>query len=319
MDLAGFDTLWLYETYFVAESIARAGFIAASTKHVKIGAGVINPYSRHPGLTALAVATLDRLSSGRLTLLMGAGRTSWMRDMLGFKRRATGDLENAVRVIRKMIANENVTFSSPGFSLKNASMDEQTFRSDLPIYLAAPNDLMVKLASHIADGIFLGPRLPTAHVRRATELVKKWRPASSSKPIEVGAEYPLRITSEPEKELQTLKPTLAYYLSLPGIGEEYLKLAEFDTRMLGPIREALKTPALIAQGKNPYDAFKVGDIAEAAKNIPDELMEQCSVVGTPGKCRERIAELEGAGLTFVALAFQRSFDQTIQRLEELLS
>ena len=317
MDLSGFDTLWLYETYFVAESISRAGFIASSTKHVKIGAGVVNPYSRHPGLTALAAATLDRLSNGRLILVMGAGRTSWMRDMLGYERREVGDLDHAVRVVRRMLSGESVTQKSSGFSVKHAHLDEQPLRPAVPIYIAAPNSRMLKLASRIADGIFLSPRLPTRHVRRQSELIKRWRPSNSSD-AEVGAEYPLRITTEKEKELQSLKPTLAYYLSLPGIGEECLGDGGFDQPMLMGIREALKTTSLIEQGRNPYDVFKVGNVVEAVKYVPDELMEQCSVVGSPGRCRERIAELEGAGLSFVALAFQRSFDATVKQLQEIL-
>ena len=317
MDLAGFDTLWLYETYFVAESISRAGFIASCTKHVKIGTGVVNPYSRHPALTALAAATLDRLSNGRLILVMGAGRTSWMRDMLGYERRETGDLDHAVRVVRRMLSGESVTQKSSGFAVKNAHLDEQPLRPNIPIYIAASNPRMLKLAGRIADGIFLSPRQPTSRVRRQTELIKQLRPSNNSVP-EVGAEYPLRITSEKEMELQSLKPTLAYYLSLPSIGEEYLENGGFDRTKLAAIRDALKTPTLIAQGRNPYDVFKVGNIVEATKSVPDELMEQCSIVGSASRCRERIAELEGAGLSFVALAFQRSFDMTIKQLQEIM-
>ena len=42
MDRAGFDSLWMYETCFAAESVCRAGFIAACTENASIACGVLN-------------------------------------------------------------------------------------------------------------------------------------------------------------------------------------------------------------------------------------------------------------------------------------
>ncbi len=96
MDRAGFDSLWMYETYFAAESFSRAGFIAALTEHCKIATGVVNPYTRHPGLIALGAATLDRLSGGRLILVMSSGGKEWTEGILGYSRRKPGtDLEGS--------------------------------------------------------------------------------------------------------------------------------------------------------------------------------------------------------------------------------
>ena len=55
------------------------------------------------------------------------------------------------------------------------------------------------------------------------------------------------------------------------------------TNILPPIREAMKTEELA----NPHDAFKAGNIPEAVKHIPDELVDDASVIGSAIKCREK--------------------------------
>ena len=49
------------------------GAVAAATSRVTIGPGITNAYTRHPGVTAAGIATLDDLSGGRAALGVGAG------------------------------------------------------------------------------------------------------------------------------------------------------------------------------------------------------------------------------------------------------
>ncbi len=317
MDEAGFESLWLYETTFTDESFSRAGFIAATTKRAKIGVGVINPYTRHPGLTALGAATLDRLSNGRLILLMGTGSGGWIRGLFGYEqRKPISDLLDSMEVIRRMLSGEKVTRDASSFRIRNAEFESPPLRSDIPIYVAESekSDSVLLKASQAADGVYLGHgNRPLGFIRRNCVLVRK----ASSKAIEIGAHFPLRITDDPTRERSEVKPWLAFYLSEPVEGERLLEFGGFESKILEPIRKALKTEELISQGRNVFEAFKVGNMEEAVKHVPDELVDACSVIGNPSKCREKLAELEKAGLTFVNLAFQPAFDQTISKIKDL--
>ncbi len=321
MEEAGFESLWLYETPFVAESFSRAGFIAASTEHVKIGVGVINPYTRHPGLTALAAATLDRLADGRLILLMGTGAGEWVKKLFRFnQKKPVTDLLDAIRVVRKMLSGEKVSVEADGFKISNAQFENSPVRARIPIYIAEgeKTDKVLVRVSEVADGIYLGHgNRPVEYIRRDCQLIRKFAKRTDS--IEVGAQFALRITDDPRKERDELRPWLAFYISNPVEGERLLELGGFDTKIVEPIRKALKTKQLIAEGRNVFEAFKVGNMAEAVKYVPDELVDACSVIGNPGQCREKLRELEKVGLTFVALSFHARFDQTIFRMGEVLS
>ena len=98
------------------------------------------------------------------------------------------------------------------------------------------------------------------------------------------------------------------------IGDQYLRLAGYDRNILGPIRSAMKTDQLA----NPHDAFKVGKIDEAVRHVPAALIEDSAIIGSPAHCRERLGDLERAGLTFAALSFQSKFDETMARIHEII-
>lgn len=55
------------------ECFALLGALASSTRHINIGALVVNVGTRHPGLLANSAATVQNISNGRLILGLGAG------------------------------------------------------------------------------------------------------------------------------------------------------------------------------------------------------------------------------------------------------
>jgi 5,10-methylenetetrahydromethanopterin reductase len=81
-EAAGFDDVWLTEDYVERGAFALAGAIAARTSRVRVGIGVVNPWTRHPTLIAMEFATLDEISGGRAVLGLGASNEHWMSGQL---------------------------------------------------------------------------------------------------------------------------------------------------------------------------------------------------------------------------------------------
>lgn len=69
----GFDSFWVPEDYVYPGPFSVCAAIAATTSKIKIGTGVVNPFARHPVLTAMELAALDQISNGRAILGLGAG------------------------------------------------------------------------------------------------------------------------------------------------------------------------------------------------------------------------------------------------------
>jgi alkanesulfonate monooxygenase SsuD/methylene tetrahydromethanopterin reductase-like flavin-dependent oxidoreductase (luciferase family) len=120
-----------YEAAFVPEIASREAFatlagLASDSSRIRLGTGVVAIGSRSPQTTAMAAATVQDLSRGRLILGIGAGS----RGRLGLVR-------DYVRKIR----STEVAFRPEG--------------GEPPIWLAALGDRMIGLAGEVADGVIL--------------------------------------------------------------------------------------------------------------------------------------------------------------------
>src|SRR2546423_3455462 len=73
---AGFDSVWVGDSLLArprGEPLTLLAAVAAATSRMQLGTAVLLPLLRHPLSMAHAVATLDRISSGRIILGIGPG------------------------------------------------------------------------------------------------------------------------------------------------------------------------------------------------------------------------------------------------------
>ena len=117
----GFDSIWMGDHLLYRDEPGERGppeafsvlaALAASTDRIALGPLVACLPFREPVVLAKTAATLDEISSGRLTLGVGAG---WNRDEfdaagIPFEDRVGRSLES-YEIVRGLIAGERVTFS----------------------------------------------------------------------------------------------------------------------------------------------------------------------------------------------------------------
>ena len=83
-EATGYDHFWLADERFFREVYGSLTLVAHHTSRITVGTCVTDPYSRHPALTAMAIATLDEIAGGRAVLGLGAGISGFAE--LGVKR-----------------------------------------------------------------------------------------------------------------------------------------------------------------------------------------------------------------------------------------
>src|SRR5207244_5865725 len=103
----GYDYLWLADERFFREVYASLTLCALRTERIKLGPCVTDPYSRHPAMTAMAIATVDEISRGRAVLGIGAG-VSGFREMGVTRARPGVAIGEAGGVVRRTLAGERV-------------------------------------------------------------------------------------------------------------------------------------------------------------------------------------------------------------------
>jgi alkanesulfonate monooxygenase SsuD/methylene tetrahydromethanopterin reductase-like flavin-dependent oxidoreductase (luciferase family) len=66
-DELGYESFWIPEGWGY-EIFSLLAELALVTKRIKLGTGIVNVFSRSPGLLAMSAATVDEISGGRFIL-----------------------------------------------------------------------------------------------------------------------------------------------------------------------------------------------------------------------------------------------------------
>ena len=156
----GYHRCWLFDEGVMTRDVfVTLAAVAERTSTIKIGPGITNPYVRHPGATAAAIASIDELSNGRAFVGFGAGGGLALGPLAVERVRPLQAVADAVTAMRKLFAGEAVTMSSETFALENAHLGYA--RPDIEIIVGGRGPRMTDLGGQLADGFYLSyPYLP---------------------------------------------------------------------------------------------------------------------------------------------------------------
>jgi 5,10-methylenetetrahydromethanopterin reductase len=142
----GVRRIWVIDSQLAMKDVYAGLVVAAlNTSRVGLGTGVTNAVTRHPTVTANAIAAVDELSHGRAILGLGAGDSALYG--IGLKPQKVAEVEDAVRLFRRQVPR-------------------------IPIYLAVSQQRMCELAGRVANGaIVMGPAEPKM-LRRQVEWIR---------------------------------------------------------------------------------------------------------------------------------------------------
>lgn len=276
----GFDTCWIAEDYFCGGAFSIASICAARTKSLNLAIGVVNPYSRHPGLIAMEAAALSNLSNGRLRLGIGASNRIWIESQLGIPfEKPLASIQECIQILRMMFAGQRTDFAGQQYHLSNVNPRFPACAS-LPILLGAKSEGLLRLAGRAADGVLLSVGTSAAYVRWAKEQILEGAREAGRELREytIAAYLIFSVDQDREKARARVKERLAYYVGLHGDH---------------PItRHAGIQPQLIPQ-------FREGFLAGNYRTdlVSEEMIDTLSISGTPEECRRKLQVMMDAGLT----------------------
>jgi probable F420-dependent oxidoreductase len=142
----------------ITDPLIWLAYVAAKTSTIRLGTGILILPQRNPLVLAKEVATLDRLSHGRVELGIGVG---WLReefDALGisFERRGART-DEYVDVMRKLWREPETTFAGEFTSFAPLNSYPKPDGSDgVPIHIGGHSDAAARRAGRIGDGFFPG-------------------------------------------------------------------------------------------------------------------------------------------------------------------
>lgn len=167
----GYGEIWYTDQRFWRDCYTGLALIAGCTERVRIGPGVNDPFTRHPALIAMAIATLDEISGGRAQLGIGVGG-SGIAEMHLPKMRPVLALREAMELINLMLQGGKVDYTGEIFQLNGGSLGFTPVRPHIPIHVATHGPQVLKLSGRMADGVLLGNMGTREAVDRATGIVR---------------------------------------------------------------------------------------------------------------------------------------------------
>jgi probable F420-dependent oxidoreductase len=156
----GLDSVWAGDSPVTrprADPLMLLAAAAQATGRVALGTAVLLPALRHPILLAHQLATLDRLSDGRLIAGMGAGfpvpatEAQFAAVGVGFGRRV-GRMEESIEVMRRLWSGDAVSYEGRHFAFSDVRLVPPPKRpGGPPIWLAGSGTALPRVA-RLADG-----------------------------------------------------------------------------------------------------------------------------------------------------------------------
>lgn len=207
---AGFDQIWVSHDLFLRAAPVLVASAAARTERIKLGIGVMNPYSIHPAEIAMSAATLQELSGGRFLLGLAAGAAEFLAWAGIARTEPLARTREAVLACRALLSGERpATLAGTGTWGREARL---TPSFPVPIYLGAMGPRMLALAGTVADGV-LALSFPPERAAAAAAVVREAARAAGREETELDlpACFWCSIDDDQASADDAMKDKLAYY------------------------------------------------------------------------------------------------------------
>lgn len=270
----GYTDVWSAE---IAGADAFSPLLLASqwAPALRLGTAIVPVYTRGPGLLAMSAATLAEVAPERFVLGIGTSSpvvvSNWNAAEFTEPYRRTRD---TLRFLRSALAGEKVSEEYETFSVSRFKL-ERVPPVPPRIMLAALRPGMLKLAAKEADGAITNWLAPTDVPRVRAEI---------GPDVELVARIFVCPTEDADAARALGRLMISSYLTVP---------------VYAAFHEWLGRGAALAP---MHELWAAGDRKGANAAIPDFVVDDLIVHGSPDACRARLESYVDNGLTTPVIA-----------------
>ena len=269
----GYTDVWSAESNG-AEGMIPLALAAAWAPELRLGTAILPAYTRSPALMAQTAATMADAAPGRVAFGIGSSSNVIVENWNGipfeepYKR-----VRDTVRFLKDALSGEKVTQEYDSFNIKGFRLGivpEQPPK----LLVAALREGMLRLAGREADGAIVNWLSPE-DVKTVAGIVNEQGPDR-----EVVARIFVCPSEDREAVMTGGRYTLAAYLNVPVYKAFHQWLGRGD--LLGA----------------HWERWDAGERQGALGEIPESVIDDLIVHGSPDQCRERISEYMKNGSCF---------------------
>lgn len=286
-EVLGYDDFFHADEKYTRDPYVSLGYAAAQTSRIGLGITVTDPHTRHPAISAQAIATLEEASNGRLSITIGAGSHF---ETLGIQRKNTVvAIREAVELIRNLLAGKDTELHGKVINFNKGHLDFRPARVT-PIYVAARGVGTLSLAGEIGDGVVIGSFATRKGLTYCTNLVKS------------GAEKAGRDYSTVKKLVWAYgciakKPEDAYAAVKRGISHALWSSRELWASGELESQVGVTLPEKLAKFvREAPKNWREDTMAELRSLIPDTLVEDLALAGTAETVMQKLKMMTDLGI-----------------------
>jgi len=280
----GYTDLWSSEAGG-HDGFTPLAMAAAWAPEFRLGIAIIPAYTRGPALLAMSVASLADAAPGRFVMGIGTSSNVIVERWNGIPfEQPYARVRDTVKFLRKALTGEKVDEEYETFTVKGYRLQMPALAQQPPILVGALRQGMLKLAGRLGDGAILN-WLSAEDVKTVAPYVH-----AGGEGKEIVARLFVVPTADRAVARAIARRAIAAYLTVP---------------VYAAFHEWLGRSDLLA---GLWAHWKAGDRKAALEAIPDEVVDDLVIHGSPEECREHIERYRAAGVTTPALAILHTDD-----------
>jgi 5,10-methylenetetrahydromethanopterin reductase len=269
-----------------------ATLVARACRRPRIALCVTNLLTRHPAVSAAAIASLDHISGGRAILGIGAGHSGTRN--LGFAKSTAQELAEAVTFIKTLLTG------APA-ALGTTSAHLPWVKRAPPVFLAGSHRQTLEAAGRVADGAFVNFGLAAENIATSEMHIANGAKTAGRAPSEVEVWQIAALDCSEDRELARNKiGAMLAFLAGYVIGGKNLSARGVPATLHAP---------LIELNRRYSTRPGAADIALVRElGLFDYLSRRLSICGNPDDCLEQALAAKAAGAKRLMLTVSLASD-----------
>ena len=312
------DEGWSGLTFTDSQNLSGDTYVAltvaaGATERLRLATGVTNPWTRHPAVTAGAIASVDIESGGRAELGIGRGDSALAH--LGLAPAPVAALREYLDVVRTLLRGDAVPMDrvaqaavhriGSGLPLGAAPEDSRlrwvaeryAGRPPVPVFVVASGPKVIRTAAELADRVTLAVGAEPRRLRWAVEEARAARPD-----VRLAAYVNVVVDESADRAREVAAGSIASFARFSGMHGKVGGVVSEEQRA---VMEAIP---------RQYDMNRHFSTGAQASLVTGAFAAGYAILGPASYCVERLIELTELGVDrFHVVGASRDIDPEIAR------
>jgi 5,10-methylenetetrahydromethanopterin reductase len=304
-EAAGWHGLAIVDSQNLSGDVYVALAMAArETSTLKVATGVTNPYTRHPAVTAGAIATVHGESGGRAVLGIGRGDSALAH--LGLAPASVAQFENYVARVQGYLRGDDVEFQDTstgrgsdagpgavgelGLSAGPTASRLSWLNPALPkvrVDVVGTGPRVIGVAARLGDGVNLAVGADPDRVAWGLDTARKARAQAGLEPEGVSYGAFVNVVCDPDVD--------AARQMIRGGLSTFARFSVMHGTPTGPVSEEQREVLTSVHGAYDMTRHTMSGSAQS-QLLTDSFVDRFGIAAGPDHCIDRLRRLTGLGL-----------------------